>query len=418
MASVEDNLKTGFKNRSDLAASLTAESSRNRPELGQKSGRVKVLHVYRTYFPDTQGGLEEVIRQICANSMIDGVESRVLTLTDNIAEPEITFPEAKVYRVKKSFEIASCGVSASAFATFAELAQWADVVHYHFPWPFADVLHFATRHNKVCLMTYHSDIVRQKLLGRVYAPLMNRFLSAVDRIVCTSANYFATSDVLASYSQKVEVIPIGIDQDTYEAPTQHDLDTVKANYGERFFLFVGVLRYYKGLHILLDAIKGAPYPVVIAGSGPTETELRQQAEAGGINNVEFAGYVPNGYKNALFTLCSGVVFPSYLRSEAFGVTLLEGAMYGKPLISTEVGSGTSHVNVHDETGYVVPPGSSKALRSAMDKLWFDPKQAAVLGCGARRRYEQLFTGRVMGERYSALYKRLAQKRIGNQGTAF
>ena len=38
-------------------------------------GALKVLHVYRTYFPDTQGGLEEVIRQICLNTRAEGVES-------------------------------------------------------------------------------------------------------------------------------------------------------------------------------------------------------------------------------------------------------------------------------------------------------------------------------------------------------
>ena len=95
----------------------------------------------------------------------------------------------------------------------------------------------------------------------------------------------------------------------------------------------------------------------------------------------------------------GIVFPSYLRAEAFGVTLLEGAMYGKPLISTEVGSGTSHVNVDGETGIVVTPGSSKALRHAMDQLYTRPEMAALMGKRARKRYEQLFTGELMGRRY-------------------
>jgi rhamnosyl/mannosyltransferase len=109
---------------------------------------------------------------------------------------------------------------------------------------------------------------------------------------------------------------------------------------------------------------------------------------------------------ALFKLARAVVFPSYLRSEAFGVALLEGAMYGRPLISTEVGSGTSHVNVDGETGYVVTPGSAKALRHAMDQLHFRPDVASLMGARARRRYEQLFTGALMGRRYARVYEDL------------
>jgi len=173
-----------------------------------------------------------------------------------------------------------------------------------------------------------------------------------------------------------------------------------------FFLFVGVLRYYKGLHILLDAIKNAPYKVVIVGSGPTESELKRQSEALDLDNVVFAGHLPDEDKVNLFNLCRGVVFPSYMRSEAFGVTLLEGSIFGKPLISAEIGSGTSHVNINGETGIVITPGSPKALREAMDRLYFNPDLARRLGQGARERYERLFTGELMGKRYNRLYLEL------------
>jgi rhamnosyl/mannosyltransferase len=235
---------------------------------------------------------------------------------------------------------------------------------------------------------------------------MNRFLGSMDRIVCTSPNYFATSDVLPRFANKVDVIPIGVDETSYVNPSDEMLAAAEAKCGRDFFLFVGVLRYYKGLHILLDAIQGAPYDVVIVGSGPTERELKRQADDLGLDNVIFTGYLPDEEKLSLLRLCRGVVFPSYMRSEAFGVTLLEGAMYGRPLISTEVGSGTSHVNIDGETGLVVPPGSPKALRHAMDQLWHRPDLARHMGHNARLRYERLFTGHVMGTRYYELYRQL------------
>lgn len=300
---------------------------------------------------------------------------------------------------------------------FRRLQGWADIVHYHFPWPFADVLHELARPNQPTILTYHSDIVRQKLLSKIYKPLMNRFLGSVNRIVCTSPNYFATSDVLPRFGEKVEVIPIGLNESTYPQPRTSDLEAVRAGIGENFFLFVGVLRYYKGLHILLDAVKGAPYKVVIAGSGPTEAELKSQARSLDLSNVIFAGHVSDAMKVALFKLSRGVVFPSYLRSEAFGVTLLEGAMYGKPLISTEVGSGTSHVNVDNETGIVVPPGSAPALRKAMNQLHDNPDTAAAMGRRARERYDMLFTGDLMAGRYAEIYRTLLEEHASNNALA-
>lgn len=366
---------------------------------------MKVLHVYRTYYPDSQGGLEEVIRQCCLNP---AVESRVFTVSETASPEAVMVDQSLVVRCKKHLDIASNSISLTGFAAFRRQVEWADVIHYHFPWPFGDLLHLWLRSKKPCLVTYHSDIVRQKLLLRFYSPLMYGFLNRVDRVVATSPNYFASSDVLSKIKTPVSVIPIGIDETSNPAADTATIAYTRAKYGEDFFLFVGVLRYYKGLHILLDAIQNAPFQVVIVGSGPTETELRAHAKRLGLTNVRFTGHVPDAEKMALYQLSKAVVFPSYLRSEAFGVTLLEGAMSERALISTEVGTGTSHVNVDGETGLVVTPACTEALREAMDELHNNPERCAELGRGARRRYEALFTGALMGERYTALYHELVK----------
>ncbi len=367
---------------------------------------MRVLHVYRTYFPDSQGGLEEVIRQICRNTRAQGVESRVFTLSATPSSEPIKREEAEVYQAHLSFEFASCGISLSAWASFRRQVEWADIIHYHFPWPFADLLHILGGTKKRTLVTYHSDIVRQKGLLKLYRPLMNIFLKRVDAIVATSQNYFATSSILGRYSEKVEVIPIGLDEATYPEPGDAFVSRVRDKVGEDFFLFVGVLRYYKGLHILLEAIKDTDLSVVIVGSGPVEDELKKRAAELNIKSLQFLGYVSDEDKVALIRLSRAIVFPSYLRSEAFGVTLVEGAMFGKPLISTEIGTGTSFVNKDGVTGFVVPPASPKHLQDAMYKLNKDPALATKMGKASRDRYERLFTGRLMGERYAQLYEKL------------
>jgi len=301
-------------------------------------------------------------------------------------------------------------MSLSVIPRFAEMVRQSDLVHYHFPWPFMDIVHFLVGVKKPSVVTYHSDIVRQRGLLRLYRPLMNRFLNDVTHIVATSPNYLQTSEVLAALGHKTTVIPIGVDRAAYPTPDVGSGDYWRQRFGSRFFLFIGVLRYYKGLHILLQAAQGTEFPVVIVGAGPTEAELKAQAAQLGLSNVHFLGHVSEPDKAALLDVCYGVVFPSHLRSEAFGVSLLEGAMYGKPMISSDIGTGTTFVNIGSETGLVVPPADSGALRQAMLQLWEHPEQAAEMGRAAHSRYLSHFTADRMCQSYADLYRRLVESR--------
>lgn len=369
---------------------------------------MRVLHFYKTAFPDTMGGIEQVIDQIARGTNKLGVKTDVLSLTPECMPRTIEIGSYLAHRARLDFQIASTGFSASSFLRFAQLAKKADVIHYHFPWPFMDVVHFATIVKKPTVLTYHSDIIRQKYLVKLYRPLKSKFLGDMSRIVATSPNYLATSDVLAKYKHKAQVIPIGLDKATYPKPSAERLTYWRNRLGPKFFLFVGVIRYYKGLHILIDAAQADDYPIVILGAGPIEEELKAQAAQVGLRNIHFLGYLPNEDKVALLMLCYGVLFPSHLRSEAFGISLLEGAMYGKPMISSEIGTGTTFINIADETGLVVPPSDPIAMRRAMRYLWEHPEQAAEMGRRAEERYWMYFTADQMAQSYVDLYRDLVK----------
>jgi rhamnosyl/mannosyltransferase len=369
----------------------------------------RVLHFFKTYYPDSFGGIEQVIFQLCKGTAHYGFSSEVLTLSPKAHSEPIEFSGHLVHQAQLDVQIASTGFSFSAFGKFAALAKQADIIHLHYPWPFMDLVHFATRHGKPTVVTYHSDIIRQKTLLKLYRPLKTRFLKSVDRIVATSPNYLATSLVLNRFRDKVVEITYGLDKSTYPTPTPELLANWSSKFGGRFFLFVGMLRYYKGLHILLDALQGMDYPMVIVGSGPVETELKEHAIRLNLKNIYFLGALPDEDKVALLQLCYAVVFPSHLRSEAFGISLLEGAMYGKPMISSEIGTGTSYININGETGLVVQPSNPEAFRDAMKLLWENPNIAAAMGQRAEKRYWELFTADQMAASYATLYKELLAK---------
>lgn len=365
---------------------------------------MKVLHFYKTYYPDSLGGVQQVIFNLAEGGQRYGIESQVLFLSDSGRSRNIPCATHLTHSAKLHFQLASTGFSWSIFRDFTELAESADLIHYHFPWPFMDVVHFACRVRKPYVVTYHSDIVKQRYLLKLYAPLMRRFLAQADAVVATSPDYVRSSSVLRNLAP--EVIPIGLDRGNYPAVSAGTIARWRTCFPGRFFLFVGALRYYKGLDFLLEACRSVPYPVVILGGGSKEAELKRKAAALRLSNVHFIGAVDDADKTVLLQLCLALVFPSHLRSEAFGVSLLEASMYAKPMISCEIGTGTSYVNVAEQTGLVVPPADATALAGAMATLWNDSALVARMGQAARQRFDTLFSAGRMVESYARLYARV------------
>jgi rhamnosyl/mannosyltransferase len=367
---------------------------------------MKVLHFYKTYLPDGHGGAQRVIFEICEGTRRYGVDCEVLALSSLDSETRMV-GQHRAHFQRRAMKFASTDLSMSAVGRFRELAASADVVHYHYPWPMMDLAHFLVLHGKPSVVTYHSDIVRQRMLYRFYKPIMHKFLSSADVIVATSPSYVRTSPVLRRYRDKVRVIPIGIDEAPLRDPDPVLLERWRAKVGSGFFLFIGVARYYKRLDVLLEAARGTDMPVVIAGADSDDVRAHQSRGETRSGNITLTGAISDADKAALLHLCGAVVLPSSLRSEAFGIVLLEGAMLAKPLICCELGTGTTYVNIDGLTGFAVPPGDVGALRSAMRRLHGNPDLARRLGYNARRRYLELFTGDRMARGYAGIYEEVS-----------
>lgn len=352
------------------------------------------------------GGIEQVIFQLAEGGRKLGIDAQVLSLSAEGRTRNVKVGEHLAHTSKLDLNLASTGFSLSAFNDFSELAREADIIHYHFPWPFMDLVHFVSRVRKPTVVSYHSDIVKQKLLLKLYQPLMYSFLNSVDHIVASSPKYVESSSTLKKFADKLTVIPIGLDRNTYPEVSSEKSSYWKRMFGGRFFLFIGALRYYKGLEYLLEAACTARFPIVILGQGPMEAELKAKAKKMGLSNVYFLGSLPDDDKAALLTLCYAMVFPSHLRSEAFGISLLEAAMFGKALISCEIGTGTTYINVAGETGLVIPPCDAGALAHAMITLWESPELTRTMGDRAAVRFEQVFAADRMVEGYAEVYRSL------------
>ncbi len=364
---------------------------------------MKVLQIYKTYYPDTFGGVEQVIKTISQETTKLGAQHTLLTVSTEARKDNIE--GLPVIRYRNNLEVASCPFSFGFFNNFKRIARNFDLLHFHYPWPFADLTDLLCSVNCPSLVTFHADALKHQFLKKLYAPIQKRFLQKVDAIIPTSLPLMQNSKDLYSFQNKCHVIPIGIDPAAYPQNSPHLMQKWKNQLGQDFALFVGVLRHYKGLHTLVDAAKYITSPIVIAGSGPLELELKEHAKRIKANNIHFLGRISEEDKVALLTLCNVVILPSNSRSEAFGISLLEGLMYRKPLISTELGTGTSYVNQHEKTGFVIKFGDTAALVSAMQALQ-DQNLAHKMGETGYAWFMQEFQSAIMGQRYFNLYQQL------------
>jgi glycosyltransferase involved in cell wall biosynthesis len=371
--------------------------------------KIKVLHIFKTYFPDTQGGLEEAIRQIARYNSNHGIENRIMTVSPIPIPRIVRFQEATVVRYKTLLDVFSTPISLEFFHNFKKNISTSDILHFHFPWPWGELNFLCSNEKKPSLVTYHSDIVKHKYMDKLYSPFSRLFLKKVDLIIATSEQYIESSAILKPIKEKCRVIPLSIDDKRFKGIDDNIVQTIKNKYGEDFFLFVGVLRSYKGLCYLLDAMVNINRQLVIVGKGPEENKLKEKAKSLNLNNVIFTGFVDDKYLPAFYKLCRAFVFPSSDRSEAFGVSLLEASFFSKPMISTELGTGTTLVNKHNETGLVVSPNDAIELRNSLSILSRNKQICEKYGRNARKRFDKLFNSESIGEKYLDIYKQLYER---------
>jgi rhamnosyl/mannosyltransferase len=367
-----------------------------------------VLQLGKYYHP-YKGGMETHLQQLC-----ERLAPRVdLDVVVSNTGPRTVVERVGPVRVTRCLEAAHVA-STSLCPTlpwFLSRARY-DLLHVHFPHPMGVMAYLASRkprHHRV-VITYHSDIVRQERLLKLYAPFMHRVMDRADAVICTSPDYIESSPTLRRYREKCRVIPLGIDLAPF-APTERILRQaaeLRARHGGGpLVLGVGRLIYYKGFELLLEAMRSVDARLLLVGTGPLMGELQAKAFSFGVSNrVHFAGNVDALDLPAYFHACDVFALPSVARSEAFGLVQLEAMACGKPVVNTALDSGVPYVSRHGESGLTVPPKDAGALAEALRALLADPARARALGEAGRERVKREFTLETMAERTLALYGEL------------
>jgi rhamnosyl/mannosyltransferase len=287
-------------------------------------------------------------------------------------------------------------VSLPFFPAVRRLEQSADIAHAHMPYPPGEIAHLLAGRARRFVVSYHSDIVRQRVLGALYRPFLWQVLVQARLIAVGSPAYLQDSPFLRRHAAKCRVIPYGLDLGRLAATPAIAAEAAawRARFDNRpLLLFVGRLRHYKGVNVLIEAMQQLPeVTALIVGIGPLAEELQQQAQAAGVRErVHFLGEQPDEAVTPLRYAADMFVLPSTNRAETFGIAQLESMACGRPTICTELGTGTSYVNQHGVTGLVIPPNDPSALAAAVRQLLANPDERQRMGEAARRRAYDLFS---------------------------
>lgn len=315
--------------------------------------------MYKDVFPPVHGGIEQHIALLASLQSAAGHDVDVLVAGATGPSEHIERDGYRVTRLSERGRAASSPLTLG-FAVALRRSH-AEIVHFHHPNPVAEVFAPLLPKSSRIAVSYHADITRQRLLGAVYRPMLRRLLDRASVLITGSDRLRDTSPLLAPHRTRCHVVPYGVPPAARGPDLERDMSRI---------LFVGRWRAYKGLLVLVRALAELPgIELRLVGGGPMEAQLRALAgQLGVTDRITMLGDLPAEDLDREYRTAAALVLPSIQRSEAFGIVLVEALHRGTPLVTTELGTGTSWVNRDGLTGRVVTPGDPLALASAIREL--------------------------------------------------
>lgn len=366
-----------------------------------KNRKLRVLHVGK-YYPPHRGGIETHLQTLCGELKAH-IDVRVIVASGSLQGSSGPIDGVWVEKLPTVLTVASTPLCPTMPARIR--AAGADLVHIHHPNPMASLAFLLSGFKGPMVTTWHSDVVRQRVLNSLYIPVERKFLSRSAAIIVTSPTYLDVSKVLRGFRDNCTVVPFGIPLEPLQRRNEAAIRDIHQRFGDRIALSAGRLVYYKGLPHLIRAMKDVDATLLIAGDGPLRRSLEQLSRDLGLaERVRFLGELDDliPYLQA----CDVFVLPSIARSEAFGIVQLEAMGCGKPVINTQLESGVPYVSLDRVTGLTVPPGDSAALSAALNELFGNAEIRRQYGEAGYRRARTEFSLQGMVDTTLDIYNRV------------
>jgi rhamnosyl/mannosyltransferase len=350
--------------------------------------------------------METVLKEIC-ESLADQVDFQVV-VANTRWRTEHENRKIPVTRVASMGKLFSCSMAPS-FPLWARKFD-PDLIHVHIPNPLAELSALMANRDIPVVAQFHSDVVRQRNLLKLYGPFLDAFYRRANCIVVPTPRHIEISPFVSKYRDKCRVVPFGVPLSRFELDERGREKVDELRDGLPTVLCVGRLVSYKGVEFLIRALEGIRARLWIAGTGPLEESLKRLAQERGLaDRIEFLGQVSDEDLVAYYHACDVFVLPSVTSAEMFGVVQLEAMACRKPVISTNLSTGVSWVNQHGKTGYVVPRRNAEELRKGIQLLLDNPRLREEMGEAGRWRVERHFTSTKMAEAMLEVYREMLRE---------
>jgi len=372
---------------------------------------MKILQLGR-FFPPSTGGIETVMYDITeVLNEYEDVWCDVLCSSKNYTYEENIYDKYKVIRTKSYGVYFSTSITPQMIFKLNEIINEYHILHIHLPDPMANIaLMLVDSSKQKIVLHWHSDIVKQKYLLKMYEPFQNWMMKKADKIIATTPKYICESKYLQKYKDKCISIPIGIDKNKLNSDT-FKVDSIRKTYKNKKIIFsLGRLVYYKGFEYLIDSAKylSEDYIILIGGSGPLHTKLDNKIKLLKLENkVKLLGRIDDNELGNYYAACDIYCLSSVVKSEAFAIVQIEAMSFSKPIVATKIeGSGVDWVNKNEESGINVNPKNGKELANAIEKIISDQKLYKKYSQGAKNRFEEYFDRKIMVGSIYKLYSEL------------
>ncbi|MBY0446107.1 MAG: glycosyltransferase [Burkholderiales bacterium] len=367
---------------------------------------MNIIHLGK-FYPPEYGGIETVTFDLVEGLNRQGVNADVLC-SNKGKQTKIDTPNAR-YRVIRAGTFAvvnSTSISLKLIAELQECIHKYDAVHIHLPNPMANLAIWLIRPKCKIYLHWHSDIVKQKHMLKLYSPWLKWLIKRADGIVATSLQYANSSKWLANNMGKVSIIPIGVADKSQQASPELVNKIRSEHKDKKIILSIGRSAIYKGISYLIEACKYTRDDVVVLIGGPGVESFQPLIHKLGLEyKVKLLGAIADQQLASYYAACDIFCLPSIYRSEAYGIVQVEAMSFAKPIISCDIaGSGVSWVNEHEKSGLLVPPSNLQALADAINRLSQDNVLRNKMATYARKRFEKELTAEKMVSKTIKMYK--------------
>jgi rhamnosyl/mannosyltransferase len=374
---------------------------------------IRVCHLSK-YYPPAPGGIETHVRTLARAQADRGASVRVFCINHGTGPTAVERDgPVEVTRFGRAASGAKLDVCPGLAGALARVE--ADVLHVQVPNPTMLLALLAARPRVPLVVSYQSDVVRQRVRGLLFRPVERLVYRRVAAVLTSSPAYPGGSPFLRRYADRLDCLPNGIDLAPYLDPSpehREEAARIRGRHAGPLWLGCGRLVYYKGFHNAIRALTRVRGTLLLVGGGPDRPALEEEARRLGVaDRVAFLGNLPHYLDLVPYYLAADAFwFPSNARSEAFGLVQVEAMAGGCPVINTAIPhSGVAWVSRHEETGLTVPVDDPVALAAAAERLLTEPGLRDRLAAGARERAAREFDHGVMAERSLAVYRRVLSR---------